>query len=185
MILQFLVSFGFQTERKDWVPSCRVYQPCLLNDITFNKFALSQLQLQLLSIFIVCLQFFTDKEPDCTWQGFADPSNVQESLEKYPRVWMWVWICKCVFLFCSVTFSLPQDSKCEGTKAWDDPTCHKTRHEASVCQMTLPDNWNRVKISINTGTRAQLLHHNSVCCPSSLLFVRLEHPLSLSFSHGF
>lgn len=68
MILQFLVSFGFQAERKDWVPSCRVYQPCLLNDITFNEFALSQLQLQLLSIFIVCLQFFTDKEPDCTWQ---------------------------------------------------------------------------------------------------------------------
>lgn len=91
------------------------------------------------------------------------------------------------FYPCSGTFSLPQDGKCEGTKAWDDLTCHKMRNKTSVCQITLPDNWKRVKICIDTGTRAQLLHHSWFAAPAECHLwkwnIPWASPLAMAFKH--
>lgn len=151
---------------------------------------LTPLQLQLLSVFMVCLQFFTDKEPDCTLQmiykDFLIPPMFRSSLRNIP-----VSGCGCghvtvYFYPCSGTFSLPQDGKCEGTKAWDDLTCHKMRNKMSVCQITLPDNWKRVKICINTDTRAQLLHHSWFAAPAECHLwswnIPWASPLAMAFN---
>lgn len=139
---------------------------------------------------MVCLQFFTDKEPDCTLQmiykDFLVPPMFRSFLRNIP-----VSGCGCghvtvYFYPCSGTFSLPQDGKHEGTKAWDDLTCHKMRNKMSVCQITLPDNWKRVKICINTDTRAQLLHHSWFAAPAECHLwswnIPWASPLAMAFN---
>lgn len=112
------------------------HKSCLLNYETFYGFALTQLQL--LPVFMVCLQFFTDKEPECTllmiYKYSLIPPMFRSSL-RYIPVSGYVNV---YFYPCSVTFSLPQDWKCERTR--DDLTCHKMSNKMSVCLISLPDN---------------------------------------------
>lgn len=114
------------------------HKSCLLNYETFYGFALTQLQLQLLPVFMVCLQFFTDKEPECTllmiYKYSLIPLMFRSSLRNIPVP----GYVNVYFYPCSATFSQPQDWKCERTR--DDLTCHKMSNKMSVCLISLPDN---------------------------------------------
>lgn len=120
-----------------------------------------------------------------TYKESLIPPMLQELLEKYLCMCMWVCLCKCkcVFLsmFCSIF--LPQNCKHEGIKTWDDLTCLKNANEMNVFQITLLDNWDRVKICINTVTIGQLLDDNLSCYSSFMLSTKLKYPFSISYSH--